>query len=129
MKSFFTHRAVAARTVQIVSIFAAFMMLLSSPAVAATTAVRAQTNASANVPQAPTLQPADGAGTSSNWAGYVAEGGTYTGVSGAWHVPVPQDSAATSVAADATWVGIGGVESHDLIQAGTQAIVEDGSIV
>jgi hypothetical protein len=127
MKSFLTHRIVAARNVQIVSAFAVAMMMLSSPALAAGGIV-AQTDASPTAPQAPVLEPADQAGTSSNWAGYVAEGDTYTGVHGSWVVATPSDTDSTSVAADATWVGIGGVSSHDLIQAGTQAIVQDGVV-
>jgi len=73
-----------------------------------------------------------------NWSGYVADGNTgngsqvtnqinnYTSVTGTWTIPAV--SANTSGTADATWVGIGGVESHDLIQAGTQALVEGGSV-
>jgi hypothetical protein len=62
-----------------------------------------------------------GSNLSYNWAGYQATGGTFTGVSGTWTVPaVPS---ANTTEADATWVGIGGVESHDLIQAGTQALI------
>ena len=66
-------------------------------------------------------------GTSANWAGYVAQGSTYTAVSGTWVVPTVS-VANTSTAADATWVGIGGVASQDLIQAGTQAVVQNGSV-
>jgi hypothetical protein len=69
-----------------------------------------------------------GAGTSANWAGYVATGSTYTGVGGTWTIPTPSVSTSTRVAADATWVGIGGVSSKDLIQAGTQAIVQNGAV-
>jgi len=63
--------------------------------------------------------------TSRNWAGYVADSGTYTSVSGSWIVPGP--SAAVD-GSDATWVGIGGVHSRDLLQTGTQAIVQNGQI-
>ncbi|HUB92950.1 MAG TPA: G1 family glutamic endopeptidase [Verrucomicrobiae bacterium] len=62
-----------------------------------------------------------------NWAGYVSTGGTYTAISGSWNVP----SVATgtnSEAADATWIGIGGDTSDDLIQIGTQNDVEDGQV-
>ncbi len=63
---------------------------------------------------------------SRNWSGYIADSsGDYTGVTGTWTVPSVTTSA--SVAADATWVGIGGVSSDDLIQAGTQAITQNGS--
>ena len=71
-----------------------------------------------------------GSHASLNWSGYVAGGNgtadTYTSVSGSWVVPSVSASATNS--ADATWVGIGGVSSRDLVQAGTQAIVQDGSV-
>ncbi|MDQ6857536.1 MAG: G1 family endopeptidase [Chloroflexota bacterium] len=67
---------------------------------------------------------APGQATSSNWSGYSATGGTFTSVTGTWIVP---DPTAGSLGADATWVGIGGVASHDLIQAGTQTTVPGGS--
>lgn len=57
-----------------------------------------------------------------NWAGYEATSGTYSSVSGSW--TVPQTTATSSyTSADATWVGIGGVTSNDLIQVGTQNLV------
>ncbi|TME93721.1 MAG: hypothetical protein E6I40_09470 [Chloroflexi bacterium] len=58
--------------------------------------------------------------TSSNWSGYAATGGTFTSVSGTWIVPQPSG---TTSGVDATWVGIGGMTSTDLIQAGTQTMV------
>ena len=61
--------------------------------------------------------------SSSNWSGYAASGGTFTSVTATWTVPTVS---ATTSGADATWVGIGGLTSNDLIQAGTQAMV-DGS--
>jgi hypothetical protein len=66
-----------------------------------------------------------GTDTSENWSGYVASGSGYTSVGGEWIVP--QATASTSLAADATWVGIGGVASSDLIQAGTQAVIQNGT--
>src|SRR5262249_3052981 len=68
----------------------------------------------------PVIVPA-GPGQSHNWSGYDATGGTFTGVSGTWSVPKP--TGAQRVSSGATWVGIGGVRTHDLIQAGTQEIV------
>jgi len=60
---------------------------------------------------------------SNNWAGYVVTGGTFTSVSGSWIVPQVN---ATGTSADATWVGIGGTSgNHNLIQAGTQALVNN----
>jgi hypothetical protein len=58
---------------------------------------------------------------SANWSGYAATGGTYTAVSGTWSVP--QFAPDSTAGADATWVGIGGVNTRDLIQAGTQQTV------
>jgi hypothetical protein len=58
---------------------------------------------------------------SSNWAGYVTSGGTYTSISGSWLIP--QISNPTADTADSSWIGIGGVTSRDLIQTGTQAVV------
>src|SRR6266576_2393998 len=67
--------------------------------------------------------PASVTSSSSNWSGYAATGGTFTSVTATWTVPTVS---ATSSGADATWVGIGGLSSRDLLQAGTQAMV-DGS--
>ena len=58
--------------------------------------------------------------TSTNWAGYIAEGGGYTGVGASWSVPA--STSGDSFSGNATWVGIGGSSSADLIQAGTEAI-------
>ena len=66
--------------------------------------------------------PASVSSSSSNWSGYAANGGTFTSVTATWTVP----TVAASSGADATWVGIGGLTSNDLLQAGTQAMV-DGS--
>lgn len=66
--------------------------------------------------------------TSLNWAGYAATSGTFTGVGANWNVPYATAPTSTAqLAADATWVGIGGVSSHDLIQAGTQTIFQNGA--
>ncbi len=64
--------------------------------------------------------------TSTNWSGYSATGGTFTSVTGSWIVPTV---ASTTAGADATWVGIGGIDTRDLIQAGTQATVSGGEVV
>ncbi|MGA7669731.1 MAG: G1 family glutamic endopeptidase [Nitrolancea sp.] len=69
-----------------------------------------------------TTIPVDRLSQSENWAGYAATGGTFTDVSATW--TVPNVSNTTDSSADATWVGIGGVTSTDLIQAGTEAIVQ-----
>jgi Peptidase A4 family len=58
---------------------------------------------------------------SQNWAGYAATARGYTAVSATWTIP---DRAPNSVpGTDAAWVGIGGIRSRDLIQAGTQQTV------
>lgn len=62
--------------------------------------------------------------TSRNWSGYSATGANYTAVSGTWTIPQPGGTSGVG----ATWVGIGGVSSHDLIQAGTQEIVSNGRV-
>ena len=67
-----------------------------------------------------------GPGQSSNWAGYAAANGDYTAISSTW--TVPQVTAGSTSGADATWVGIGGERSHDLIQAGTEATVANGRV-
>jgi hypothetical protein len=69
--------------------------------------------------------PATVGSTSRNWSGYVATGATFTAVRGTWTVPAVS---ATGTAVDATWVGIGGATTTDLIQAGTQATVENGVV-
>jgi hypothetical protein len=64
--------------------------------------------------------------TSQNWSGYVSTGGTFTSVSGTWVVAKPDPKV---VGIDATWVGIGGANTTDLIQAGTEATVNgDGTV-
>jgi hypothetical protein len=66
--------------------------------------------------------PAPNADSSRNWSGYAAVNGTYTGVSATWAIPNITGSA-NNYGVDATWVGIGGVNTHDLIQVGTQEAV------
>jgi hypothetical protein len=58
---------------------------------------------------------------SQNWSGYAAIEGGYTAVSAMWNVP--ELTLSTTSGVDATWVGIGGLRSRDLIQAGTQRTV------
>lgn len=66
------------------------------------------------------------AAVSSNWAGYIAQNGAYTGVSGTWIVPTIAPSA--TVTSNATWVGIGGKTSGDLIQAGVYEIANSDGV-
>lgn len=64
---------------------------------------------------------------SSNWAGYVAENGNYDGVGASWVITEADNSVPTR--AHATWIGIGGYGTNDLIQAGTIAVVENNDTV
>ena len=73
----------------------------------------------------PATNVLSGVNTSLNWAGYVATSGQYSGVGASWTIPTVTG---TNTAADATWIGIGGVNSQDLIQTGTQAISQNGSV-
>lgn len=69
---------------------------------------------------------------SSNWAGYMVSGSNFTAISGTWTVPsidVSTSSTINSVASDATWVGIGGADTNDLIQAGTMATVQGTQVM
>jgi hypothetical protein len=75
---------------------------------------------------APPADTATGQSRSANWSGYAATGGTFTSVSGTWTVP---NVSADLIGMDATWIGIGGVDANDLIQAGTEAIVESGRVM
>jgi len=65
------------------------------------------------------------AATSSNWAGYVATGNTFSSVSGSWVVPRAKSS---SEGYSATWVGLGGASdsSSALEQVGTESDYVDG---
>ncbi|MBX4192527.1 hypothetical protein KW798_03520 [Candidatus Parcubacteria bacterium] len=79
-------------------------------------------------PQFPLLAPAATNNTSLNWAGYIAEDKKYTEVSGRWNVPKVTGTGGSAVAADATWVGIGGAKEENLIQAGTHAVIEGNDV-
>jgi hypothetical protein len=88
----------------------------------------------------PVRIPSGSPDVSRNWSGYAATGGTFTSVTGTWTVPqsngatAPSGSGSAGIgspstgtrrgsggfASSATWVGIGGVRSRDLIQAGTE---------
>ncbi len=66
--------------------------------------------------------------TSTNWSGYVATSGTFSAISGSWYVPSPTGNGSTTTA-DATWVGIGGVSTSDLVQVGTENTVSASGVV
>jgi hypothetical protein len=67
---------------------------------------------------APRPQVTPSQDTSHNWSGYAATGGKFSSVTGTWTIPQVDSNGEPGVGA--TWVGIGGVNSRDLIQAGTQ---------
>jgi Peptidase A4 family len=58
--------------------------------------------------------------SSRNWSGYVASNAYYSGVSALIETPVAIGQRPTGAAAVASWVGIGGTSSPDLIQAGVE---------
>lgn len=62
---------------------------------------------------------------SSNWAGYALAGGPYRSVSGQWTVPTVSPTGRSSYSAQ--WVGVDGVSSASLIQAGSQANFVNGT--
>ena len=72
----------------------------------------------------PPDQPATTTGyVSTNWAGYLSTTGSFTAVSASWNVPLAVGIPSTT-SADATWVGIGGVTSGDLVQVGTNNVID-----
>lgn len=60
-----------------------------------------------------------------NWSGYALAGSDFTGVTGTFNVPVPTGSA-SCVQQTAIWVGVDGLDNHDLLQAG---ISESGFVL
>jgi hypothetical protein len=68
------------------------------------------------------ILPPNTRGVSENWSGYTTTRGRFTSVRGAWDVP-HIDAGKGLPATGATWVGIGGVRTDDLIQAGTEETV------
>lgn len=103
------------------TLLAQLKVLLASLATAAIsiTPMPTQQGIAANTNTAPNV---GSNGTSRNWSGYVASNGNYTSVNGTW--TIPQVTTSGHTATDATWVGIGGVNSNDLIQAGTQNVID-----
>lgn len=108
--------------------------LLLSAAIAAVTVLAGTASAAGAASTAPVgdvVQPVithvphglhptvNGTQESTNWAGYVAGGGGYTSVYASWQVPT------VTVTADnrysATWIGVGGDPTTDLVQAGSAA--------
>jgi Peptidase A4 family len=52
-----------------------------------------------------------------NWAGYSLAGSGFTGVTGTFNVPAPLPSE-SCLEETSVWVGVDGVDNHDLLQAG-----------
>jgi hypothetical protein len=69
-----------------------------------------------------------GSNNSDNWAGYTSIGSGFTEVEGGWIVPRVIPTSSRGIEADTTWVGVGGVNNWNLIQAGTEAIVVNGLV-
>src|SRR4051794_12266854 len=70
-------------------------------------------------PDSAAAQPATPAQPSQNWSGYIASNAYYSGVSALIQTPVASGQQ-SSTSAIASWVGIGGTSSTDLIQAGVE---------
>src|SRR5438093_1423884 len=61
-----------------------------------------------------------------NWTKYATSTNNFTQVSNSWIIPTV--TSADTFGADATWIGIGGVNTGDLIQTGTQTVNNSGNI-
>jgi len=70
-------------------------------------------------PTSATAQPATPTQPSRNWSGYIGSNAYYSGVSALIQTPVARGQQ-SSTSAVASWVGIGGTTSTDLIQAGVE---------
>jgi hypothetical protein len=70
-------------------------------------------------PTSAVAQPTSTAQPSRNWSGYIGSDAYYSGVSALIETPVASSQQSTT-AAVASWVGIGGTTSTDLIQAGVE---------
>ena len=91
---------------------------LASPSASADPVVHAATPAG--------VRSAGGLGWySSNWAGYAVAAGPYRSVSGQWTVPAVVPTGRSSYSAQ--WVGVDGVSSDALIQAGTEVSFFNGT--
>jgi hypothetical protein len=66
---------------------------------------------------------------STNWSGYMTTGSKSTAVSGSWIATNPTATSTTAASFDATWIGIGGVTSADLIQVGTSNTISASGVV
>jgi len=74
----------------------------------------------------PFTNSSNGYSISTDWSGYAIVGTNYTAITGSWIMP--QVTSSTSLTSDATWIGIGGITSPDLIQIGTETFSNNGNI-
>lgn len=101
--------------------------ILMSAVVAVPATIALQMHASSNsqsIKHAP-LYATDEIG-SKNWAGYVdiaKPGQTFHSVTGTWQVPAIEGE---DQSAAAQWIGLGGVQSKDLLQMGTVETMDNG---
>lgn len=80
-------------------------------------------------PTPPASTPSTTTGyTSTNWSGYLATNASFTSVSGSWDATEATGNG-SSTSADATWIGIGGVTTDDLIQVGTENTISASGTV
>ncbi len=70
----------------------------------------------------------DGIARSQNWSGYIdkTNRSPYTDITGSWTVP---NVTGSNQSANAQWIGLGGVLSHDLLQMGTLETIQNGQQV
>src|SRR5215472_14058270 len=70
--------------------------------------------------------PAPNPKASQNWSGYYITGarGHVTGITATWQIPQVNGPEGSD---SSTWVGIGGIQSDSLIQAGTDQLIHDGN--
>ena len=69
--------------------------------------------------------------TSTNWSGYALSTGTYTSAASSWTVPTVSFvnySSHPSFEDSSTWIGIGGFNTSDLIQLGTEQYVSSSGV-
>ncbi len=66
-----------------------------------------------------------GPAATTNWAGWIDTGTTFSVADGQWTVPSVQPSQAAEYSSE--WVGIGGVSESDLVQTGTSEVTAGGA--
>jgi len=99
-----------------------------TPSSSGSSTTGSSTSGNSNTGSSTSGSPANIAYASLNWAGYMANTGAFTAVSGNWLATSPTGNGSTT-SADATWIGIGGVNTSDLIQTGTDNIVSSSGNV